>query len=604
MLKKTTLASLVAIVLGLTACVQTPVRSGNLGIVGQLMNINGVAAYSGGSFDLGRFDSLPRMRTSQDFSALSRVIQGFREATAKHANDGNYEAALLANHFATKFVDYQSSLAGASKAAIQSLLDNGNGKVDLPAGAYAVLPAFDRYEEPSVKFSFNDWPYGPAHQLAANDLATKLDVANGIINAVVGQPAQRQPRRGGTKLGLASAMSLPLNQPITLTNGAVLERTQDSFILHNPGTGPVRVDVQQLGYLPPIRTPSQARKIAGQILDEMNRTFSAPVLTGQVKETNIEPPNKILFTINGQVKPGGLHIEGRLSKLPEEVIASKKEYEKSGSPFRLAVDARYGMERSKERNDFRSQCLAMGRNSPDRVIFIDLLNGAYGEIVNLKCMRQRYQGDPDGEMLYSRRFYVTDSGQVKSWESLLRDQDTVKKLKDLDQTIEARENLLQLLPIIGNLESGLKCTDTTSLARRFAMAFDENTQIEKQRAFVGDLYTPSDPSAWEKASNCAAALPLLGYGAQMGLSAAKLASLGKHVDQFGKPFVSAMTFFEDSLMARKEWDAIAATLPLQSQKTLGFAKTVYDTLQRGKNLSDLADALVFFGNRNGPAFSG
>lgn len=584
------IACSVALAFSLSACVHTSTRPGFDQPLGQLMNINGAAAYLGGNFDLGRFSSLPRVRTSKEFADLNRLVRTLQSAVGKYTADGNYEAALMANHFAAKFADYQLFLSQSTRSAVQSMLDNGTGNIDLAPGSYAVLPAFDRYEAEPKRFSFNDWPYGEVYQIAYNDIGTKLDAAIGILNAIVGSPAPAPARQTRTHSGLESAMSLPLNQPVTLTNGAVLERTEDSFVLHNPGAQPVRLDVQQLGYLPPIRTPSKARKMAGKILEQINHTGAEPVLAGVVQGTNFEPPNKIIFTINGQRRPGGITVEGRLAKSPEEVIASKKEYEKVGSPFRLAMDARYGMERSRERNEFRAQCLSiMGR-----FVFLDFMKGAYGEIVDLRCLRMRHKDDMVGELIYSRRYYVTDAGQVKSWESLLRDQDTADKLKKLDQTIEATENLLQILPVIGNIESGLKCTDTPTMTRVFLMRSKDNAMLNHLRSFVSDIYTPADFSAWERSTDCASALPLLGNAAKLGVSAAKLAALGKHVDDYGKSFVSAMKFFDDGLKSGKNWAAIAAELPLQNQKNLSFAKTMYNGLQRASDMGDLADSLEFF----------
>lgn len=598
-MKKSLLVCAIA-TLGLSACVQTPVRPGSSSssLLGQLTSINGVAAYAGGTFEMGRFSGLPRARTSEDMSALSGIIKFYRDTTVKAVRNGDYEAAMMANHLAAKFADYQSSLAAGSRAAVQSMLDHGTGNIDLPAGAYAILPAFDRYEEESIKFSFADWPYGPAHEVAVNDLDTKMDIAQGILNLVSDKP--RTNRQRTTKsLGIEKAMSLPLNQPYTLTNGAVLERTKDSFILHNPGVGPVRVDVQKLGYLPPIRTPSNARKIAGQILAEMNRTTFELVweVGNVVGGINVEPPNKVLFTrLGGAARPAAFHIEGRLARNAEEVLSSKRAYETPGSPFRLAMDSRYGMEKSLERNQFRSQCFAMARNVAGGYFFLDFLKGTYGEIVDLQCVRKRSADDKEGELIYSRRYYVTDSGQVKSWESLMRDQETANKLKDLDQTIEARENIVQLLGFLGNVESGLKCTNSTTMSKSFTMYNDPAAAaLDSKRSFVSDIYSmDADSSAFDRASNCASALPVLGSAAKLGLKAAELASLGKYVDGFGKPLVSAMKFFDEGLLAQRGWDTVAASLPLKSQQSMDLAKWIYDSMQKGKNLADLAESLKAF----------
>lgn len=594
--------TLIALLLGIAAsgCVQTPSRPTSQGPVtsmagtaAPILTVNGIGMRLGGSFDLGVYRDLPRLRTMGDFKALGQVVKGLRSATASEIKRKDYPAALMANHLAVKFADYQASMVVGSGAAAQSLLKYGDGRVDLPPGSYAILPAFDRYEAPRRQYSFNDWSYGPAQQVAANDLDTTIDSIGGFLKAV---SAPRQLPAPAETLSIEQALSLPLNQPVTLLSGAVLERTQDSFVLHNPKSAPLQIDLQALGYLPPIRTPSAARIAAGKILAKINDVAVTPVMAGATNNVDIAPPNRILYDI-GAKRIGGLRIDGDFAKAPDEVVMSKNEYEQAGSPFRLAVDARVAMQRSRERKDFQSQCLAMGRNTIGGYTFLDRMEGAYGEVVDLRCVRKRNKDDMTGELIYARRYYVTDDGQVKSWESLLRDKGTADQLAETDARTAAFEDILGAIPFIGNIESGLKCTDTRTMTS-FLRGFDSDIKgLSQRRSFVSDIYTfTPDDSQLRKALDCANALPLLGYGAKLGVKAVELAGLSRYASKFGQDFIVAMSFFESGLRSGQKWEQVVTNAgranAILGGRTHQYGKVVYDCLQNGKTLGELSAAVV------------
>ena len=546
---------------------------------------------------MGRYRDMPRLRTVDDYQALTQTVDAYQKAVAKEIQRGDFNAALVANHLAAKFADYQASMAASNREAIKSLRTYGNGRMDLAPGAYVVLPAFDRYDPPR-KFSFNDWPYGEAQQVAANDFGTKLDALGGILRAINGPQEKKTPNAAPpATMNVQQALSLPLNQPVTLLNGAVLERTKDSFVLHNPGTYPIQIDLQSLGYLPPIRTPSPSRLAAGSILFNINSTTGDPVIAGITDNVDIAPPNRILYDKGGK-RTGGLRVDGDFARTPDDVATSKREYEKAGSPFRLAVDARYAMQRSKERNNFVAQCTTMSTNMSGSFYFLDRMEGAYGEVIDLRCFRRRAKGETEGEVVYSRRYFVTDNGQIKSWESLLLDKDTAAQLDRMDNLTDAVENLVGLLPIVGNAENGLKCADQTTItARARNLLSDKSALLDQKRAFVTDIYDiNAKDSAIDRASNCAGALPLLGNASKFGLKTAQLANFGKYVDSAGKDIAIAMNFFDSGLRSGAKWEAVAAqmgrSIATEGSQAMKYAKTAYDTLQNGKSLSDLASSVT------------
>jgi len=202
-----------------------------------------------------------------------------------------------------------------------------------------------------------------------------------------------------------------------------------------------------------------------------------------------------------------------------------------------------------------------------------------------------------GELIYARRYYVTDDGRVQSWESLLRDKETATALTKFDTDNGAYEDLLGVLPFVGNIESGLKCFDKTTITTRLRNRFQSNQELTMKRGFVSDIYsfTPDD-SQIKKALDCANALPLLGYGTRLGLKATELAGLGRYASQFGKDFMVAMSFFDSGLNSGKKWEQVIAESGrinmLLGGRTHLYKKTMYDMVQNGKSIGEVAAAVV------------
>jgi len=589
-LRSIALATISAV--SLSACVQVPIKPVEKPITTQWMTMNGVSMTFGGTFDLGEFSDMPRVRSMSDIRNLSIITSALRGTVARQIKNGDYAGAMVTNQMAARYADYQAHVATATRVASQSLLRNGDGRTDLAPGSYAVLPAFSRYEAPA-KLAFSFWPYGTPQDVAAADPDTMIDAIGGFLKAV--SPPAESPT--ATTLNAKDAVSLPLDSPVTLANGAVLERTGDSFVLHNPKATSIQIDLQRLGYLPPIRKPSEARIAAGKILAAMNEVIAAPVRDGFANNVDIAAPNKVVVN-RGQMRTAALRVTGEWARNAQDAIESRDAYTQRGHPFRLAIDARVAAQNFPERSAFRSQCAASLQGPYQKYMFFDLLKGAYGEIFDLTCEFTRNKLDKEGEVIYSRRFYITEEGAIQSWASLLKDKNTAQELERLDTTTAVTEDMVGLLPIIGNLESGLKCLDKTTLTKYVRGVIQDNRALESSRAFVSNLYSTPPSSLVSQASDCASALPLVGFGARHGINAAKMAGLGKFIGQNSKDFSTIMRILESGLKSKAKWETITADMThagvSASNPFVRSGKSLYDILQGGKSVADVVNAVTVF----------
>lgn len=602
--------------LGVSGCAthQTgPAASGAL----QRFFLNGVTGVVAGRYNLNGFENLPQIKTQRDFAALNKTIQQYLALVPSYIKKGDYDAALFANHIAARLTEHQMRIADSTHRAASALIANPSGSVMLNPGDMAILPAYwpaDSVSQPgSPRYSQNEEdPIGKPRPvfLAGGDDAALRDAV---------RMAQYNTGYGNSGASSSETLNrLPVGRAVTLADGTLVERTADSFIMHNPTGKPTSIRPEALNYHPPIKELSQVRKDAGAILKNLAESQNAFVtqhigmrMTRQDSNMMAElvQPNRVVlnevdidfakqdYRNRTQRDYRYLNAMGRFAANQAEAEQAKSEYARINSPYRLAFDIDSTARFADGPRQTEFQCAAVQKKHQTHRII-----GEFGEIMSVECRNSMY----DRDSFYSREFFIIDKNAVQTMASRNYDNDAANKLRRADNIEDAAQNLAQLLPIVGNAESGLKCLnlDSMSLARAYARSTIKNKdQLDQQRPFVANIYNlaanPKSDTWVDKTLDCAAALPVLGTGVKWGAAGmGKLAGFGEHVAARGGDFAKAMNVFDTSIIAGKGWADAAATISGYTKANSAMAtlaKATYDAAQTNKNFSDFASAMDTLG---------
>jgi outer membrane lipoprotein SlyB len=554
------------------------------------IRINGMAAFLGGTYHLESFAGLPPVKTMADVRALNAAVRHMNALTVAKLKRGDYDATLVSNHLAARLAEYQLYIASSTRSAIEAMANNVGGASSISPGSYAVLPIFDRGGVKPVVLSVAEAPnpfiaFQPADGVQV--AASGLDALLGVLSGGNRQPQQQ---RAAATEAIESLGSMPIGTPVTLPSGVVVERTVDSFVVHNPNKTTASVNLGELGYLPPVREPGTNRKTAGKImLQTMESTHQVFERTLTTLHEGVWPAAPNGITADGR-QTAVIDVGGSITQDPKKSAEAAKEYRRIGSPFRLSMDAVEQALGSSERQQFQQQCLPGGRNHTFGVDF----TGAYAEIVVLWCGNGRTARNHD---VYERQFYLTETGMLQTWSSLLKDAGTVSLLKEFDKLAEANENLVQIIPVVGNIESGFKCVagGGSSLTRNTMVLDSAAARVDSSRAFVKTFYDPYAVPGWDagRALDCAAALPAVGglakTAGQIGKGLdARLATRGNEIYDALKMFDTALT----SRVAPAETAQTLSRLSDGSQAAGLIAKTYYDGIQTAKSFVDFSSSLM------------
>lgn len=555
------------------------------------IRINGMAAFLGGAYYLEPFAGLPPVKTMADVRALNQAVRHMNALTGGYLKRGDYDAALVSNHLAARLAEYQLYIASSTRAAVEAMANNVGGTSSIAPGSYAVLPIFDRGGVKPVVLSAAEAPnpfvaFQPADGVQV--AASGLDALLGVLGGGNRQPQQQ---RAAAMEAIESLGSMPIGTPVTLPSGVVVERTVDSFIVHNPNKAMASVNLGELGYLPPIREPGANRKTAGKImLQTMESTHQVFERTLIPLREGVWPAAPNIIAVDGR-QTAVVDTSGTITQDSKKSAESAKEYRRTGSPFRLSMEAIEQALGSGERQQFQQQCLgSVGRSHTFGVDF----TGAYAEIVVLWCGNGRTARNHD---VYERQFYLTETGMLQTWSSLMKDAGTVSLLKVFDKLAEANENLVQIIPVVGNVESGFKCVSGGSASlTRVAMTVGRDAQkVDETRAFVKTIYDPYTAPGWDagRVLDCASALPAVGGMAKTA------GQIGKGLDvrlaTRGNEIYDALKLFDTALTSRVAPVEAAQTLSKLSDgsQAAGFiAKTYYDGIQTAKTFKDFSSSLM------------
>lgn len=540
--------------------------------------INGIPVGNGGVFELGRLSGLPPVQTVKDLRDLDRAVHAAQHLARARLEAGDYGGAMMATHFASLLLEYQALIGISNHRVFESMKSMRDGRVTIPAGAYAVLPVFDRggyTHHERVDISFMPTESGEPILVASN----------GLLSGILDSLPKRSSGATSRKVPVtAEYAALPVGMTVTFANGLVMKRTDDSIVVHNPKGVDLDAELEKMGYMPPIPLPSKHRQDAGRIMKNMTYSSNLIFLRNATGDAWPKAPNLIVSNVP-QVQGGLLNVDGDLAQSKAEDVAAKKLYADTKSSYRLAMDTLVSLQSVSEWGSFKNACL----NGGYRTASLNAI-GLHGEIAAFLCGSGRNVGSD----VYSRQFYIGEKGLHMTLESIMRDEAVAQEVKRYSLEKDLASNLIQMIPLIGNFESGIKCSGSD-----FSLwdVYAEGSEKMKAAAFVKKIYDPQNlkDGPFLRTLDCMSAIPLVGVSVKGAAKAKELAGgLREYVTKSADDFYQISRVFDTTLVngaeyavlaekASKYGDAWAAVAPT--------AKHLYDTVQRATSISEIAGSL-------------
>lgn len=546
--------------------------------------INGIPVGNGGVFSLGRLSGLPLVQTTQDLKDLDLAVREAQSLARARLELEDYGGAMMATHFASLLIEYQALIGISNHRVFESMKSMRDGRVTIPAESYAVLPMFNRggyTHHEKVEISFGSLESGEPILVASNGLLS------GILNVLPKQPNDAASRE--VPMAATEYATLPIGMVVTFANGLVMKRTADSIVVHNPKNVDLDAELEKMGYMPPIPMPSKHRQDAGRIMKNITDSSNIVFLKRASGEAWPKAPNLI---VDGPRQTGLLNVNGLLSKNDAEDAAGKRLYANPQSSYRLAMDTLVGLQSVPEWRSFRSACNGDGRFNTSSLNAV----GQYGEIAAFLCGSGRNVGSD----IFSRQFYIGENGLHQTIESIMRDESVAQGVKQYSLDREIASNAIQIVPYLGNLESGLKCVNSSwRVGDLYASRPGTSEQTEKMKAaaFVKHVYDPESmkDGAFSKTLDCLSAIPVAGLAAKGAAKAAELTvGLKGYVSKSADDFYQITRLFDTGLVNGHEYAALAEKASKHGDAWASVApaaKYLYDNVQRVDSYADIATSL-------------
>lgn len=546
--------------------------------------INGIPVGNGGVFSLGRLSGLPLVQTTQDLKDLDLAVREAQALARARLEVEDYGGAMMATHFASLLLEYQALIGISNHRVFESMKSMRNGRTTIPAESYAVLPLFDRggyTHHEKVEISFRPLESGEPILVASNGMLS------GILNALPKQPNNTANRE--VPVDVTEYAALPIGMIVTFANGLVMKRTADSIVVHNPKNVDLDAELEKMGYMPPIPMPSKHRQDAGRIMKNITDSSNIVFLKNASGNAWPKAPNLI---VDGPRQTGLLNVSGLLSKTNAEDAAGKKLYANPKSSYRLAMDTLVGLQGIQEWHSFKSACNGDGRFNTSSLNAV----GQHGEIAAFLCGSGRNVGSD----IFSRQFYIGENGLHQTIESIMRDESVAQGVKQYSLERELASNLIQMIPVVGSLESGAKCVDSSiRLGDLYASRLGTSEQTEKMKAasFVKHVYDPAElkEGGFSKTLDCLSAIPAAGLVVNGSSKALELAvGLKRYISKAPDDFLQVSRLFDNGLVAGSNYAVLAEKASKHGEAwatTAQMSKHLYDSVQRVDSYSDIAGSL-------------
>lgn len=588
-----------------------------------------------------RLVSLPFSGSLEDIAAMSGTLSRLDARRTASLVAGEFEMAALWNHYHAKLAAMRVGMNVSTRDAIDQLQRTSGKAFSLAPGALVVLRS--GLDEGTQQLS---WLNGFDENIFDN--ALRVDVADvsqsgsfvealRIINKTLEQanetikPGSTRGMNTGAGAGIYSGHAattlgvenVPANIPFALSNGAVLVRRVtpkgSTFMFYNPGNVAAEVPIENLAYVPPPPPLSRLRQEASPIIVNMGESTWAQYVNVYRKTAMERPP---AHSFRGAMYGDGPHFgrDGRLTADLREIAEVDRLIASGNNAFTTAArvsQRAHSFANSQacgKVNEVYDNWAMNGRRTrpedtpgwrPDiHVVPRVQFGGPYAANARISCM------DRDLNTHYSQNYFIGENDAVRTAASLLTDQRVADQLRRIDKSNEAANDMLGVVPVVGNVVSAFRCAEPDDAERARLMAKVTNPSVAKSRPFVEYLY---DVSTVERNNlfgetvthylDCAAAVPLVGTAVKGGALATKglnAAWKGGGSARFAQ-MSQALDEASKAVNGYERLEQMASTGGVAVAKAAKTAHSFQGYAQRADNLVDFSNGLESAAELAGPA---
>lgn len=538
------------------------------------------------------------IRTKADKTAADDLMKFYQQKAVSALTAGDAQAFAVARNLGAKIARSRLEQSLAASRFLESLANKKDGSAAIPSGGSVYLPndVFDSTMKANGKKradaddliqlmeSYALIPVSLQGGVAVADAGSIVGALGAMGSAarlIKNEQAERiakMPSIADLQVGDAYAAK------DSAGNRYFVERTPDGIVLHNPGSSPQIVNLDQLKYMPTIEAPSQLRRDAARITANINEAQMSVLREGLSRGRG--------FGV-WSIAPNVLHYEGggtryyldpQGHKSIEDNVEARKAY-KTNPAYKLAVDmSDSSVFSSPLYLNFKNNYCKGGSTWHE-------FNGEFMNKRTLACV------DGRGAIVYSKTFLVDNEFRTQSWNSLLNDKRLVAELKGIENNAKTLSAAAAFIPAVGNIDGATKCAGlpaVTTMAYRFSQNMDGRYDQLKQ--YVGDLIPAEDsPSAVETSLDCAQAIGGFGVGMK-GLSKAtrKMKIDSTFASDDYKRTASVLKMFDTDLISKYSVPEALSLVQdkITSPNALFMFKAFYDSTQRMNNLNGLASAIM------------
>lgn len=538
------------------------------------------------------------IRSKADKKAADDLIKFYEKKAWSALASADAQEFAVARYLGAKVARMRLEQSLATDIFLDNLTSKKDGSAAIPAGGSVYLPndVFDSTMKPNGKKradaddfiqlmeSYASIPVSRQGGVAVADAGSfvgalgALGSAARLIKNEQAEQIAKMPSIADLQVGDAYAAK------DSAGNRYFVERTPDGIVLHNPGSSPQIVNLDQLKYMPTIEAPSQLRKDAARITANINEAQMSVLREGLSRGRG--------FGV-WSVAPNVLHYEGggtryyldpQGRKSVEDKVEARKAY-RTNPAYKLAVDmSDSSVFSSPLYLNFKSNYCKGGSTWHE-------FNGEFMNKRTLACV------DGRGSIVYSKSFLVDNEFRTQSWNSLLNDRRLVDELKGIENKAKTISAVAAFIPAVGNVDGATKCAGLpalTTMAYRYSQNIDGRYDQLKQ--YVGDLIPVEDsPSAAETSLDCAQTVGGLASGIS---SLSKVARKAKVDATFAsddyKRVAAALKVFETHLVGKYSIPEALSLVDskITSHNALIMFRAFYDQAQSVSKFSALASALI------------
>lgn len=595
------------------------------------------------------------VRSRADRDALYTLTQKMGEMSLQAADADDLEGFLVARAAQRVLLIRLIEQEMGRKALMSSLFSRKDGKAELLAGASVFLPYLDD-STPMMRLSISPWlDWSAGVQVAQLDGLmravgeTMKDVLDGVETGykwtrgrdilekeidVIKQdmlkamPAELTEILSGMAFGVAPEGHIDDFEDGIVYRGTdeqgreyFVERTRHGYVLHNRGDAPVLVPLEKIGYLPLAEEMSPTRKAARPYIDSYQRSLR------QHWQAHVQPNN---FRCRGNAirqsgalswlcMPDGqaetfISPSGALSSARQDGIEAARKFALDPA-FAHAMGLFLTDRPTGEFSPEMVECFSVKGNKSWMAF-----EGRHFEKQRITCELADRSRSGAATLLYSYLNYVTDSGSLLSYESLLDDRRLAHQIEGLESRADLIDAVTAFIPVLSNFEAGARCLTDRSIIERAFLGSQHKSLMGMRSRIAHLLPEVDDVSMYEKALDCAGAIPAVGTVASLTAKGVNRATSRFNPPEKFKNFFSeksdnlafnegtvAHSFMQNAKTAAEMFDSYLLWPPstiktarhyrimateFTSPRSAIVAKAMYDLAQHHDNMTDLSAAVL------------